>query len=279
MNEEINVLDLLRRTAKTVKNNFRALIVIISICLVAALILKFSLKETYESRMIVKSDILTEPFINNISMSINELIKMGSLTSLKNKFDISSEEAQAVAEINIEGLGDEEQIISEVKSEKFAFFIITIKVHSTKIIPKLQNSIIQYIQNNEYVKIRVQHRKDFYTQSISKVDREIKALDSLKTRITQGHAFAGTGNNMVLLDPTEVYAKSIELFDRKIKLGQSLELANGIELIDGFGIPSRPVNSGVLIFLSFGFVAGLILFGFFILYKDVKSLDNDTHEN
>ena len=267
MADEIDLVDLLKKTVKTVTSNILALVITLVISVGTAYVVYFNSKSVYESKMIVRSDILTEPFTNSMAESVNDLIKTKNHNSLKEKLVLGDNDALALVEIKISSLKGEVKVKEE--KEDLAFFLITIKVHNNTMLPRLQESLLNYLQNNEYVKVRIQLREEYYRQSIAKVDKEIQALDSLKSRITKGQPFSGNGSNMIFFDPTNVYSSSIELFKQKINLQQSLELVNSVQLIEGFTIPNRPIAPKLSVFLPVGFFAGLVLFGIFLMTKGV----------
>ena len=125
------------------------------------------------------------------------------------------------------------------------------------------------MRNNEYVKIRVRQREDFYKSMIGKVSQEIKSLDSLKNRLFKGQTVYAKSAEMMLIDPTSIYSKIIELNKEQINYKNALELVNSIQLVEGFTVYNKPVSPK----LSISLVAGASIGIFFVLaLLGVKSL-------
>ncbi|HZB13096.1 MAG TPA: hypothetical protein VE467_08715, partial [Chryseolinea sp.] len=119
------------------------------------------------------------------------------------------------------------------------------------------------------VKIRVEQNKNYLKQMISKVQQEIKDLEELKKRIYNGDFFANTNGN-VSFDPTTVNSKIIDLTKEKITLENSLEVANSVQVIEGFTTFEKPIRPKRSISLSAGATLGLIFAGIFIGFKIIR---------
>jgi hypothetical protein len=99
---------------------------------------------------------------------------------------------------------------------------VTAKVLKKDILPRLQEGIITYLRNNEYVRIRVEQRKKYTIEIIKKIDEQLSGLEQLKSRITKGELTQGGKENLVLFDPTSVHTKIVELTKERTNLQNSL---------------------------------------------------------
>ena len=83
-----------------------------------------------------------------------------------------------------------------------------------KYLPDLQKGLISYLENNEFVKTRVNQKKDYLKQTISKLEQEIKDLEILKSDVYSVNFFKKANGNAEF-DPTTINSKIIELTKRK----------------------------------------------------------------
>jgi hypothetical protein len=214
--------------------------------------------KVYEGKMILQSDILTESYSERITESLDNLIKEGNDKLLSQRIGVTEEEASSIQKIEIENVKQKEA--KDEKSEN-ATFIVTVKTKNKNILLSLQEGLIKYLRNNEYVKIRVRQRENYYKSMIDKVGQEISSLDSLKKRLFSGQPIYSKSAEMMLVDPTNIYSKIIELNKEQINYRNGLELVNSIQLVEGFTVYNKPVSPK----LSISWVAGSSLGIFFVL--------------
>lgn len=211
------------------------------------------LPAVYESEMIVSSDILTESYSDRLTENLNRLIKEKNDSILAFRLGLTPEEANDITTIDIESVKKEAGSAEKAES---ATFIITVEIKNRSLLPKLQSGLINYLRNNEFVKTRVRQREQTYRLLISKLDEEIQSLDSLKDRLFQGKPVYAKSSEMMLVDPTNIYSKIIELNRQQIDYKNSLELFNSIQLIEGFTPFKKPASPKLSIMLLAGFALG-----------------------
>lgn len=212
-----------------------------------------SLPPVYESQMIVMSDILTSSYSDRLTESLDRLIKEKNDSILAQRLSISIEQSRLVKRLDIESVSRENTNDQKYES---ATFVITVEVLQRSLLPLLQNGIIVYLRNNEYVKTRVRQREETSKLLISKLDAEIQSLDSLKTRLFQGKPITSKSAEVMLVDPTNIYSKIIELNRLRLEYKNSLELFNSIQLIEGFTPFKKPASPKLSIALLAGFALG-----------------------
>lgn len=212
-----------------------------------------ALPPVYESQMIVMSDILTSSYSDRFTESLDRLIKEENDSVLASRLGLTLEEAKQISTIEIESVRKE---ANSAKLDESSTFLITVNVKKQALLPKLQEGLIQYLRNNEFVKTRVRQREETYKALIEKLDMEIQSLDSLKSRLFQGKPVYSKSSEMLLVDPTNIYSKIIELTQQRINYKNSLELFNSIQLIEGFTPFKKPASPKLSIALVVGFVLG-----------------------
>jgi hypothetical protein len=254
--DEIDLLDLAFKLNRIFIANLKSLIIAFVIGTTAGLAFYQFVPKVYESKMILLSDILTSSYSERITESLVNLIKEQNSKILSQRLGLTIEQAKEVAKIEIESVKQQEG--KGDKSES-ATFIVTVRTKDNLILPQLQDGIINYLRDNEYVKIRVRQRQDFYKSMIEKVGQEINSLDSLKRRLFSGQPIYSKSSEMMLVDPTNIYSKIIELNKEQIGYKNALELVNSIQLVEGFTVFDKPVSPKLSISLAAGASLGLFL--------------------
>ncbi len=236
---------------------FKRYLTFIVSCVAAGVVLGamgyVTLPPKFESQMIVMSDILTESYSDRLTEGLDRLIGEKNDSILAIRLGLNIEEAQQVSTIDIESIKKETGPGSEFEPSTF---VVTVVTGEKALFPRLEEGIVNYLRNNEYVKTRVSQRERTYTLMIEKLDQEIQSLDSLKTRLFQGKPVYTKSSEMMLVDPTNIYSKIIELNKQRIDYKNSLELYNSIQLIEGFTPFNKPASPKLSTMLLAGFALG-----------------------
>ncbi|MCX8491926.1 MAG: hypothetical protein ORN54_12760 [Cyclobacteriaceae bacterium] len=278
--DEIDLLELLAKVTLGIKNNIRSFV--FAFVVGAGLGLAYYLYQpaVYEGKMIIQSDILTESHVERIAETMRLLIREENWEVLGSRMEISPEKAISLKKIEIEGV-DDKPIITEEKDNNI--FIITVQTKENSSLPELQTGIISYLKNNEFVKVRVKQKKEFYNAMIEKLGQEISSLDSLKGRLFSGKPIYPKSAELLLFDPINIYSEIIKLNEDQINYRNRLELFNSIQLVEGFTVYDKPVSPKLSVNLiggsSFGVFFVLMLIGFKALRKIVTLSEEKLAKN
>ncbi|HQQ95928.1 MAG TPA: hypothetical protein PLX35_01635 [Cyclobacteriaceae bacterium] len=265
ISDEIDLEVLLIRTARFLKAKLKVLSIAGIIGGTLFTVTSFLVPQVYSSKMILLSDILISSYSEHLTEGLNQLIKESNTALLSNRLGISEADALSIKHIDIEDIKKEAK--ADSKKEDEMIFIITAEVTDRELIPRLQEGLIAYLRNNEYVKIRVQHRIDLYKQMISKTEAEIRSLDSLKQRIFNGRPVPSGNSEMMLIDPSAIYLRVLDLNRAVIDYKHSLELVNSIQLVEGFTPFKKPDKPNKLLLLVIGVFSGIFLTLLYFGYK------------
>ncbi len=266
--DEIDLIQLLLKISKTLEKN---LVLITSFFLVGCLLGFFwysNVQNIYESKMLLTSEVLTEPNSKELIETLNDLNKEGSITELAKKLNLSTKDAKAINHIEIESVDKKSE---PVKENEKTYLKITVRVTDQSILPDLQKKLIGYLENNDFVKIRVQQKKEYYTSLIKKANEEIIGLEEFKTKIYKGDFFSSMKGN-VMFDPTVVNTKILDLSKEKIEYEQSLVLVNSIQVVDGFTVFENPVSPKLSVSLASGAFIGLVFVVVLLAFKGLRKL-------
>jgi len=273
-NEEIDVLSLFLKVVLILKANFWLIIAFLIGGSVLGASYFFASKRVYENRMIISSDILTTSFSEVLFENANRHLREGSYAIIASQFHISEEAASKINSIKIGNIykatgGD---LIDKDR------FLITVEVTDQQMLPDFQKGILIYLETNDFVKVRVEQRRNQLKQMLATVTQEINDLTELKHRISSGDFFEKTKGN-VNFDPTTVNSKILDLTEKKIAYENGLQLSNSVQVIEGFTKFEGASKPKLSVSLVSGSMLGLAFVGVLLILKFIRralSITNAT---
>lgn len=263
--DEFDLYELFFKGVDVIRANFWLIVSFFIIGTLLGLSYYYSSTKVYETRMVVSSSILTRSYAQTLMDKLNRHRRELNMKAIMESLNVSETAAKNVVHLDTEFIS---QIDESKEPERF---IITAEVLNQDILPDLQKGLVQHLSNNEFVKVRVEQNKEYLSQMIAKVDEEIKDMEVWKEKIISGEFFQRTQGN-VMFDPTAVNSKILELTKERITLQNSLELANSVQVIEGFTRYERPVRPRLSVSLISGSFVGLLFVSILIAFKSVRKV-------
>ena len=265
--DEIDLLELLLNTISTIRNNIWLILAFFVGGTSLGVTHFMTTKKKYENRMIISSNILTTPYAKVLFDKANIHLRENDVQVLAKDFHISPEHLSKIASLKIENISEADG--DELKeSERY---LITAEVYDQSVLPFLQKGIINYLEQNEFVRVRVEQQRNFLAQMIGTVEQELSDLQQLKAQISSGKFFNDAKGN-VMFDPTSVNSKILEMTQKKIEYKNSLELINSVQLIEGFTPFKNHKSPSLMVSLVAGSMLGLFAVGALIAFKSIRHL-------
>lgn len=268
-NHEIDLLELLLKGVRIIRDNFWLILAFFIVGSALGSAYYYSSTKVYESSMVISSEILTESYSKQLVASLNRFRREDNLHALAQQLNLSEAVAEKIALLTIKSPYSNEDEVGKENDRKY--FLITAEVYSLDILDELQKSLINYFENNDYVKIRVAQKKSDYRQLIDRSDQEIKDLEELKTKINNGQLFQNAKGSIVF-DLTQVSTKILEISKQKLELQDELELVNSVHVIDGFKRFETPIRPKFNLNLIAGSFVGIAFVGLLLAFKSVRKL-------
>lgn len=209
----------------------------------------------YESQMVILSDLLTKTYGDQASRSLNKLVNEENFDELAAKLGLPGEKVNSISSIEIESITEIKAIEREKVDKDETFFIVTVSLTDRGAFADVQNGILHFFKNNEFVKIRARQREQFGEAVIKKIDKELKSIDSMKMLLMQSQPFKG---ERLMFDPEKLFTTSVELTEKRWENSQNVELANSIHLLEGFTVFQKPKDPKLSIMVLAGFLVGFI---------------------
>jgi hypothetical protein len=178
--------------------------------------------------------------------------------------------------------GITDEILRRIEIENRHTFEITVRTLKADVMPSLQEALVNYIKNSEFVRRRLYITKTGLEERRLKLASELKKIDSIKMLINANYrqmAEAGrSGSNNVILsdrtvaDPIEVVKQDLKLYDELQFVDRQLYLQTDFEVIDGLTEFSEPASPTIpkLILVA-------VLIGFLVAYLDVALRSFDKY--
>ena len=263
--DDIDLLALFLKTINIVRSNFW---IILSFFLIGSLLgvsYYYFTNKIYQSSLVISSGILTKSYAETLVENLNRQRRESNRQALTNSLNVSEQTARGLDRLRIQGVSEIEDL---KESDKF---IITAEVYNPEVFKELQNGLIYYLENNQFVKVRVEQNKKFMKQMLAKMDEEIKDMEAFKEQIVSGSFFRSAQGN-VMFDPTNVNSKILELTKEKITMQNELELVNSVQVIEGFTKYERPVRPRLSVSLISGSFVGLVFVSILIAFKSIRRI-------
>lgn len=264
-NDEIDLLDLFLGTINIFRANFWLFTSLFLLGTALGLANYFNAKKVFENRMVISSSILTKTYSRILADKINRYRSEGNVNALVRDLNMSPDDVKAIGQIKIEDLNE-----ADVSKETDRFIVIA-ETYDQRILNDLQKGLVNYFENNEFTKIRVEQNKSYLKQTLAKMDEEIKDMEEFKVRIFKGDFFQRSNGN-IMFDPTVVNTKILELTKEKINLQNAFTLANSVQVIEGFTPFEKPSKPRLLVSIAIGAFAGLFFVALIIAFKFLRKI-------
>lgn len=266
-NDEIDLLELFLKAVVMIQNNFWLIVIFFVVGTGLGFTYFMATKKVYQSKMIISSNILTTSYARVLFDNVNGHVADGDYDVLAADLHIEKESAKQIASLRIENVSKADG--NELKeSERY---LITAEVYDQSVLPSLEKGIIQYFENNEFVRIRVEQQRSALTQMLATIDKELAELQKFKEDIYSGNFFS-TAKGNVMFDPTSVNTKVLELTQKRIETQNALQLINSVQLIEGFTAFKHHVKPSFMVSMVAGSFLGLFLAGALVVLKAIRRL-------
>jgi hypothetical protein len=252
-NDEIDLFRLLLKGVYIIRKNFWLIVLLVVIGGAVGWAKFLFGHKVFENKMIVSSNILTNTYSQILFDNLNRHMREHNLAEVAKVMGVDEKVAKQINSLKIEGLRKEDKDAGEKDR-----FLITAEVSDQSIIPQLQTAILYYLENNSFVKVRVEISRKTTEQLLAAVEKEIADMEELKKRIANGEFFQTAKGNL-MFDPTSVNSKILELTERKLTYQNALTLSNSVYVIEGFTIFEEQTRPRFLYSVVGGALTGVVI--------------------
>jgi hypothetical protein len=215
----------------------------------------------YTSQMTVYYNDLTRKDYSEIISNLNTLAASQAYQDLEKELHVSTEVVN-----NIKGLQalkiNGETLDRDTSSKTGQPFKIQFKLDRIAETEPLQNALLNYLNNNPYLKLIKEGQKKVYQEKLAFIEKEQQKLDSLKSlynnAIASSKMSATFYNNA--MNPADLYVQSNSLANQKEFIVKWLNNeSNAVLLIDGLKRPVSANTFSLKALLMVGLICGIAL--------------------
>jgi len=269
-----------------IENKATFLLLIAGAIVVGSLYANLLKKKFYETSMILSSDYLNKRIVDNTIEKLNLLAREKDSGGLARVLRIPDSLAKNILELEVmkEQLKNAQlesknkdvidQVIKRIEIENRHAFEITVRVYNPTIIRDLENALILFFRDNDYVKKRIEITKTNLLAKKQKLLKDRQKLDSLKEIIYSNYKSMAMqsrqGSNNVILsdkavtDPVQIYQQDIIAYNELESVNRDLYLQPDFEVVTRFTQFSEPSSASQVKIIAIT-ILGAIVLGYLII--------------
>jgi hypothetical protein len=261
--DEVDLVQVLERIIRFFSNHKKDLIAAPLAGMLCGCIIYMVQPKVYNSTLILHSQVLSNSEEIEIIDNWNELRKDGEYGVLSKNLNCGVYILRNVKMLSASN-------IQNVTAGSTSGFTVDVLVSDTSILENLQKAVIYGLENNEYVKEKVNFKRDNTTKLIASINREIAKLDSTKKKIESNNTGRTPGSSSFIVDISDVNVQMITLNEKLIQNQEALKFVDAIQLLQNFEKYSKPTSPRLLKMILSGFFGGIFIGFVWSIWIDVK---------
>jgi hypothetical protein len=221
--------------------------------------------KSYESRLTAYSVNLTAEEITDLINELALAVKERDYSLIQKMTGIPLTSTKKILSVRCSPQLDVESDNFEVKEKPHEVFVVTAICSDKDFLDSLQIGIVNYINNNTFVRQRIETAKTETKQNIVEIDKEVADLRKLKENLNNLVYTTGRGSNLFLSDLSVTSSKIVDLTEKRNLMSRELELMKEINVIKDFVKFTKQSSPRLLIsvvssFLIFNLIMLLVFF-------------------
>jgi hypothetical protein len=278
MTEELNLSELFSNFVNFVARNSRILIMIVLITVIGVVAFQKLKPAVYETKAICMSGVAEYERQEQI-----EDLSQRTAIDLVNflKINIDNEDYQQLSELlgvdleiakTVKGI-EAEQLYQQDMDEKFYAlnkFEVTLILSNNSSIENVQNGLIYYFENNQYIGNYYVTYKRSCKDLINDINQEIKVLNQLRGETLNNSVRFGSSNTITGKD-RKISNEIITLSHMREEIRTNMNLLKPLIFVQDFAKVNKKEDD-ILIWAILGSFLGFVLGLFIALIKEVKTI-------
>lgn len=216
----------------------------------------------YEANMTVSYVHYEKKIYADMLEKLNLLIQAGKFNTLSELLELPEQSVKSIKSITGYNIRNEE-LVDDLGVEKIPFYI-TIRVSDPEIITPLETSLLDYLNNTEFIQERLKYMKKRSLDELAFLEKRLAVVDSLSGILLINE---NDLNDEKAITRMELLEEAMTIFNRIQEVKGSLVFNLNLEVLDGFIAPGRIVSKGIKHWLLYGFLFGLALRWVLIVFK------------
>lgn len=262
MQNEIDLLKYFSLVGTLIKNNFKALIVLLILSGIVATGLYWWVPRKFETQMVASSKYLKPEVLEVAMAALNRATEEDNYTLIADYLKLDIKQASNLISISLHDVrptmftpGREDK--SEY--EKVYYFEIKLQTRTPENYDAIQQAIMTYLEGNQFVQTRKQIYEQISRTQLEKLNRDIDNLRELRRQ-----EFTSSKSGDLIMVPPELNETLIEMSKEARELEIELNLFHPVQIIQGFIRYDKPVfpkklHAAIGVFLLWVIFSGLYL--------------------
>lgn len=272
---DLDLLELLRNVSSFFRRNFSAYLIIGVLGLAAGVGYYLYKPKVYQSSLSAISHSIEDTRVLELIGDLNQLIEDNDNQLLGQKLNLTAEEAAQITDFEVKSNYESEKKAKKLNDDKMELipsrqFNLTIGIKDLSLLPKVQEGIIYYFENNPFNKAVLEaHRKEI-ANNIKAYQFEIRRIDSLNNLFFA----ASLDPKKPLMLTSSVGQSNLDIAVMQEKINQyqyQLELMHELRIVRPFTEFKKHRSPKLLISVGVAELLALIFGTIFLLIRPKKS--------
>jgi prefoldin subunit 5 len=251
--DELDVMAVLKNALSFFSQYGKLLLIVAFAGMLAGGIRFYITPNLYSSSLVLKPTLLSDPEQLELINSWAALLKKRELPVLAGEFQVEENLLKKVISITT---GELQKSISP---NNFTAFTVTVLVTDTAVLAPLQKGLLYALDNSEYVKEKLEARKNILRTMIQTVQQEITRLTSIQAAVEASLQQNNTSGSRFLVSVSDISNHLATLQEKKLNYEENLAFASAVYVLQNFYVPSKPAHPQLIKQLAIGFGGGLFL--------------------
>jgi hypothetical protein len=248
--DEIDLIHVLERISRFISSYKKQFVISALTGMLCGLAIYLIQPKSFGSVLILHSQILTNSEEIEIIENWNNLLKNGEYNILGKNLNCNALILKKVKRISAANI---------LNSQPSNAFTVEVSVKDAAILDDLQKAIIFGLENNDYVKERVNVKRYNTVKLIENINEEIAKLDSTKMKIESGNGRMAPHPNSFIVDISGANVQMVTLKEKLYMYQESLKFVDAIQVLQNFEKYIKPASPRLPILIISGFLGGLFI--------------------
>lgn len=251
--DELDVVALLRNALSFISQYGKLLLIVAFTGMLAGGIRFYTTPKLYSSSLVLKPAMLSDPEQLELINSWAAMLKKRELPMLAHEFHVEENLLKKVKSITTE------ELQKSVSLNNFTAFTLTVLVTDTAILQPLQKGLLYALDHSEFVKEKLESRKNILHSMIQTVQQEMARLKSTQTAVETSLQQNNTGGSRFMVSVSDISNQITTLQEKKLNYEENLSFTSAVYVLQNFYVPSKPAHPQLIKLLIIGFGGGLFL--------------------
>jgi prefoldin subunit 5 len=251
--DELDVMAVLKNALSFFSQYGKLLLIVALAGMLAGGIRFYTTPNLYSSSLVLKPTLLSDPEQLELINSWSALLKKKELPVLEREFQVEESLLKKVISIKTE------ELQKSFAPNNFTAFTLTVLVTDTAVLAPLQKGLLYALDNSEYIKEKLEARKNILRTMIQTVQQEITRLTSMQAAVEASLQQNNTSGSRFMVSVSDISNQLATLQEKKLNYEENLTFASAVYVLQNFYVPSKPAHPQLIKLLVIGFGGGLFL--------------------